>query len=64
MPYLMCEYDHAMGNAVGSIKEYWEAVRGAKNNNILGGFIWDWVDQARFKSLDDIIPISLLQEKI
>ena len=54
MPYLMCEYDHAMGNAVGSIKEYWEAVRGAKNNNILGGFIWDWVDQARFKSLDDI----------
>ncbi len=54
MPYVMCEYDHAMGNAVGSIKEYWEAVRGAKNNNILGGFIWDWVDQARLLSLDSI----------
>jgi len=55
MPYLMCEYDHGMGNAVGSIKEYWEAVRGAENQNILGGFIWDYVDQARFRSIDDIL---------
>ena len=45
MPYVMCEYDHAMGNAVGSIKEYWDAVR--SGDNMLGGFIWDWVDQAR-----------------
>ena len=59
MPYLMCEYDHGMGNAVGSLKEYWEAVRGAKNENILGGFIWDWVDQGRYKSVDDIIPSRL-----
>lgn len=45
MPYVMCEYDHAMGNAVGNIKEYWDAVRSGEN--MLGGFIWDWVDQAR-----------------
>ncbi len=45
MPYVMCEYDHAMGNAVGSIKEYWDAIRSGEN--MLGGFIWDWVDQAR-----------------
>ncbi len=45
MPYIMCEYDHAMGNSVGALKEYWDAIRGA--DNMLGGFIWDWADQAR-----------------
>ena len=45
MPYVMCEYDHAMGNAVGNIKEYWQAIR--TSENMLGGFIWDWVDQSR-----------------
>lgn len=45
MPYVLCEYDHAMGNAVGNIKEYWEAIRSSEN--MLGGFIWDWVDQSR-----------------
>ncbi|WP_294752096.1 glycoside hydrolase family 2 TIM barrel-domain containing protein [uncultured Ruminococcus sp.] len=45
MPYVMCEYDHAMGNSVGALKEYWDVIRSA--NNMLGGFIWDWVDQSR-----------------
>lgn len=45
MPYVMCEYDHAMGNAVGNIKEYWDAIR--KADHMMGGFIWDWVDQSR-----------------
>lgn len=45
MPYVMCEYDHAMGNSVGALKEYWDAIRSA--DNMLGGFIWDWADQAR-----------------
>ena len=48
MPYVMCEYDHAMGNAVGNLKEYWDAIR--SGDNMLGGFIWDWVDQARVVS--------------
>ena len=42
-PYVMCEYGHAMGNACGNIKEYWDAVR--HYPRIIGGFIWDWVDQ-------------------
>ena len=25
-PYFMCEYAHAMGNAVGNLKEYWNAI--------------------------------------
>ena len=49
MPYVMCEYDHAMGNSVGALKEYWDSVRSAEN--MLGGFIWDWVDQSRAVSL-------------
>lgn len=44
MPYVLCEYAHAMGNSVGILYEYWEAIRGS--DNLLGGFIWDWVDQS------------------
>ncbi|MCR4794182.1 MAG: DUF4981 domain-containing protein [Ruminococcus sp.] len=49
MPYVMCEYDHAMGNSVGALKEYWDVIRSA--DNMLGGFIWDWVDQSRAVAL-------------
>lgn len=45
MPYVMCEYDHAMGNSVGALKEYMDPIRSA--DNMLGGFIWDWADQSR-----------------
>ena len=49
MPYVMCEYDHAMGNSVGALKEYWDVIR--SSDNMLGGFIWDWVDQSRAVSV-------------
>jgi beta-galactosidase len=42
-PYVMCEYGHAMGNACGNIKEYWDQIY--KYDRLIGGFIWDWVDQ-------------------
>lgn len=51
MPYLLCEYDHAMGNAVGNLKEYCDVFR--SGDNMLGGFIWDWVDQSRKIALKD-----------
>ena len=44
MPYVQCEYAHAMGNSVGNLYEYWEAIR--KHDNVVGAFIWDFVDQA------------------
>lgn len=50
-PYFMCEYAHAMGNSVGNLKEYWEAMESSKNG--MGGCIWDWVDQA-IVDYDDI----------
>lgn len=42
-PVLMCEYAHAMGNAVGNLQEYWDEIY--SNPRLIGGFIWDWVDQ-------------------
>ncbi len=44
MPLIQCEYAHAMGNSMGGFKEYWDLYR--KYDNLQGGFIWDFVDQA------------------
>lgn len=43
-PLIQCEYAHAMGNSLGSLKEYWDIIR--EQPNYQGGFIWDFVDQA------------------
>lgn len=42
-PVLTSEYAHAMGNAMGNFDEYWKEIY--SNPRMLGGFIWDWVDQ-------------------
>jgi beta-galactosidase/beta-glucuronidase len=47
-PFIMCEYAHAMGNSVGNLKEYWEAIE--TYHGLQGGFIWDWVDQGLLKT--------------
>ena len=49
-PYFMCEYAHAMGNAVGNLQEYWDAIESGAYG--LGGCIWDWVDQSIFDAAD------------
>ena len=43
-PFHISEYAHSMGNAVGNLADYWEAIE--STNYICGGAIWDWVDQA------------------
>lgn len=43
-PMIMCEYAHAMGNALGDFKIYWDLIR--KYPKFQGGFIWDLVDQS------------------
>ncbi|MBM6991690.1 MAG: beta-galactosidase [Prevotella sp.] len=43
-PVLTSEYAHAMGNAMGNFKDYWDEIY--SHPRMLGGFIWDWVDQA------------------
>ena len=44
MSAIMCEYAHAMGNAVGNLAEYWEAVW--SSDTIPGGCNWDWAGPA------------------
>ncbi|NDV79726.1 glycoside hydrolase family 2 TIM barrel-domain containing protein [Dysgonomonas sp. 511] len=50
-PVLTSEYAHAMGNAMGNFKEYWDEIY--SNKRMLGGFIWDWVDQGLYKTNAD-----------
>ena len=42
-PVAPSEYSHAMGNSSGNLWDQWKAIY--KYPNLLGGFIWDWVDQ-------------------
>jgi len=50
-PFLMNEYAHAMGNSLGNFDEYWDLIE--RNPLLIGGFIWDWVDQGVWKVLPD-----------
>ena len=49
-PYFMCEYAHAMGNAVGNLQEYWDIIENSKYG--IGGCIWDWCDQSIYDAED------------
>lgn len=49
-PMFICEYAHAMGNAIGNLKEYWESIE--SSNSTIGGAIWDWVDQAIYEPIE------------
>ena len=42
-PVFMREYAHAMGNSMGNFQEYWDVIYA--DSSIVGGAIWDWVDQ-------------------
>ena len=44
-PYILCEYAHAMGNAIGNLEEYWDYIE-YQSKRMIGGCIWDWVDQS------------------
>ncbi len=56
-PYLMVEYGHAMGNSVGNLQEYWDAVY--KYPRLLGGLIWEWADLAIGRRNEDGEPYYL-----
>lgn len=50
-PLILCEYAHAMGNSVGNLQDYWDAIESHKE--LQGGFIWDWVDQGLLETTED-----------
>lgn len=50
-PIILCEYAHAMGNSTGNLKEYWDLIH--KEPRLIGGYIWDWIDQGLIKKTED-----------
>ena len=50
-PYISCEYMHAMGNSVGGMKLYTDLEE--KYEKYQGGFIWDFIDQALYRTLEN-----------
>ncbi len=50
-PFLLNEYAHAMGNAMGNLKEYADVFE--KYPQMIGGHIWDWCDQGILQKTKD-----------
>ena len=46
-PFHVNEYAHNMGNAMGNLKDYQDAIE--SSTRIMGAAIWDWVDQGLYK---------------
>ncbi|MEX0321537.1 MAG: glycoside hydrolase family 2 TIM barrel-domain containing protein [Puniceicoccaceae bacterium] len=58
-PAILCEYNHAMGNSSGNLREYWDLFR--SEPSLQGGYIWDWVDQgitAKANALPSVVDQS------
>ncbi|MDD4890080.1 MAG: glycoside hydrolase family 2 TIM barrel-domain containing protein, partial [Phycisphaerae bacterium] len=51
MPYVLCEYAHAMGNGPGNLKEYWDLIY--KYPRLCGAFVWEGVDHGIRKRTAD-----------
>jgi beta-galactosidase len=50
-PVIWCEYAHSMGNSTGNLFKFRDAMRAHKR--LIGGFIWDWMDQGLVKTSPD-----------
>lgn len=48
-PFFICEYAHAMGQAVGNLVDYWQNIE--KSSGVVGACIWDWVDQGIYNPI-------------
>ncbi len=59
--FFLCEYAHAMGNAVGNFQEYWDVFYA--HPSLSGGCIWEWVDHAVWKTTDRVDPKTGKQER-
>ncbi|MBN1417304.1 MAG: DUF4981 domain-containing protein [Planctomycetes bacterium] len=55
-PLILCEYAHAMGNSVGNLQDYWDAIE--SRPQLQGGFIWDWVNQGIWQPLPPRLTIK------
>jgi beta-galactosidase len=58
-PFIMCEYEHAMGNGSGDFGSYWNQIY--DQPYLQGGFIWDWVDQG-LRTIQQPLPAAHYQK--
>ncbi|WP_046728422.1 glycoside hydrolase family 2 TIM barrel-domain containing protein [Streptomyces humi] len=42
LPFILCEYGHAMGNGPGGLADYQRIFE--SHDRLQGGFIWEWID--------------------
>ncbi|WP_243884997.1 glycoside hydrolase family 2 TIM barrel-domain containing protein [Cellulomonas fengjieae] len=42
LPFVLCEYAHAMGNGPGGLTDYIDLVDA--HPRLMGGFVWEWID--------------------
>ena len=42
MPFILCEYAHAMGNGPGGLADYQALFE--RHPRCQGGFVWEWID--------------------
>ena len=42
LPFVLCEYAHAMGNGPGGLTDYLDLVD--EHPRLMGGFVWEWMD--------------------
>ncbi len=53
-PFMLCEYMHSMGNSCGGMKSYTDMED--RYPMYMGGFIWDYLDQALLTENEDGVP--------
>lgn len=51
--FISSEYSHAMGNSNGNLVDLWDEFYKDRNDQLQGGYIWDWIDQALVKKDTD-----------
>jgi len=51
IPFILCEYAHAMGNGPGGLVDYWDAFYSYPR--LQGGFIWEWIDHGIRQRAED-----------
>jgi beta-galactosidase len=51
LPFIQCEFVHAMGTGPGGMQEYWDLFE--KYPRLAGGFVWEWVEQGIAVTGDD-----------
>ena len=62
LPFLLCEYAHAMGNGPGGLPDYRELFEA--HPRLAGGFVWEWIDHGIARTADDGIRVLRLRRRL